>query len=202
MSPGAASMQMPASLSRVDDLGALMARVASAGDVDAFRTLYEHFAPRVAAYLRRSGCTAELAEELAQDVMATVWKRADGYDASRAQLSTWIFCVARNRMIDRVRSARRPAPDPQDPAWVGAPAPGPDAMLGQARDHARLHAAISALPAEQAAVLQASYVDGLSLAEYAVASGLPLGTVKTRARLAMQRLRTLLSPTPPEADRA
>ena len=83
--------------------------------------------------------------------------------------------------------------------WAGSPPSTPLALLGRARDHARLHDALATLPLEQAEVLRATFVQGLSLADYAHATGLPLGTVKTRARLAMQRLRTLLMP-PTEPD--
>jgi len=185
---------MAATLARVDDDPAeLIARVAVSRDVDAFRQLYEHFAPRVIAYLRKGGCAPEIAEELTQDVMTKVWDQAARYDATRAQVSTWIYCVARSRMLDRVRATRRPEPDPTDPVWSGAPPAAPDAILAQARDRDRLVRALAALPPEQAEVLRAAYLDGQSLADQAAATGVPLGTVKTRARLALQRLRLLMA---------
>lgn len=191
---------MTATVSRVDDPVALIARVAATRDRVAYRQLYDHFAPRLVAYLCRHGCAPEAAEELTQDVMTTVWENAARYDASRAQVSTWIFCVARSRMLDRVRAARRPQPDADDPVWTGPPPAAPDAILDHARDRDRLVRALAALPPEQAEVLRRAYLDGQSLAVQAAATGVPLGTVKTRARLALQRLRILLSN--PEAEHA
>lgn len=178
-----------------DDPAELIGRIAAQGDRDAFRTLYDQFAPRVTAYLRRAGCAPDVARDLTQEVMTTVWQRAGTYRVERAQVSTWIFCVARNRMIDRIRHERRPAPDPTDPAWRGAEPPGPEAQLGSSRTNAALHRALELLPAEQRAVLRASYLEGLSLADIAAREGIPLGTVKTRARLAIRRLRDELAAT-------
>lgn len=193
---------MTATVRRVeDDPAELVARIALSRDTGAFRQLYDHFAPRVVAYLRRGGCAPEIAEEITQDVMAKVWEQAGRYDASRAQVSTWIYCVARSRLLDRVRAAKRPAPDPTDPVWAGAAPDAPDAALGHARDRERLTRALAELPAEQAEVLRAAYIDGQSLADQAQATGVPLGTVKTRARLALQRLRLLMLPLP-ETDHA
>jgi RNA polymerase sigma-70 factor (ECF subfamily) len=179
--------------------GALVARVAASGDDDAFRELYEHFAPRVVAYLRRAGCAPDVAEELMQEVMAQVWRDAARYDATRAQVSTWIFCVARSRFLDRVRRNRRPEPDPTDPTWVGAPPSPPDASLEHARDRERLVDALASLSPEQASVLEATYVGGQSFGQYAARTGIPLGTVKTRARLALAHLRELLQVRPSHA---
>lgn len=169
---------------------ALIAAVASRADRAAFAELFEHFAPRVKSYMLRLGAAPEAAEELAQEALLSVWRKAASFDPTRAAASTWIFTIARNLRIDAVRRMRPPpAEDPADAA--DAPAT-PDALLAADEDEARLRTAIAALSHEQAEVIRLSFYADQPHAEIAAALGLPLGTVKSRLRLAMGRLRTLL----------
>jgi RNA polymerase sigma-70 factor (ECF subfamily) len=157
-----------------------------------FDRLFVEFAPRIRAYIVRHGVNRSVADEVVQEVMVTLWHNADRYDPEKGSMSTWVFTIARNRLIDSVRRQRRPVPDPEDPCWVGdrqSQSPTPEAAtneLGRARG---LRTALAQLPAEQRRVLEGLYFDGNSMSELAEATGIPLGTIKTRARLALRTLR-------------
>ncbi len=177
----------------------LMAAIAAAQDRDAFAEMFAYYAPRVKAYMLRLGAGAALAEELAQEVMITVWRKAALYDRTQASVSTWIFRIARNRRIDAARRARHADFDGEDPHFHpdGPEAPDDAAAAGQVEAHVR--AALSALPAEQVDLLKQAFYDGLSHREIAERTGIPLGTVKSRIRLAFGKLRGMLTA---EGDRA
>jgi RNA polymerase sigma-70 factor (ECF subfamily) len=172
---------------------ALSARIVSVGrrrDREAFAELFRHFAPRVKSYLMRLGAASEVAEELAQETLLTVWRRAEAYDPSKAAASTWIFTIARNLRIDRARRENRPPPE-EDPSDV-LPTPAPDQILSATQDEARVTRALSILSEDQARVVNLAFFAGKPHSEIAEDLGLPLGTVKSRLRLAMARLRTVL----------
>jgi len=163
--------------------------VAQTGDRAAFADLYAHFAPRLKSYLMRGGTSVSEAEELAQEVMLRVWNRAHSYDPRRAAVSTWIFTIARNLRIDRIRKMKRVDVDPEDPAMVASDAPSPESD-SQLRERIRaVRAELQALPPAQAEILNAMYYQGHSQVELAAELGLALGTVKSRVRLATQTLR-------------
>ncbi len=167
--------------------------VARSQDRAAFAALFAHFAPRVKGYLVRRGVENAAADELVQDVMLTVWTKARYFDPARGGVSTWLFTVARNSLIDRVRRERRPEYDPLDPMLIDEPA-GPDVTVERARFAALLKTALAELPEEQALVVAQVYGEGKSLNDVATATNTPLGTVKTRMRLALARLRTRMPP--------
>jgi RNA polymerase sigma-70 factor (ECF subfamily) len=167
--------------------------VAIARDKDrgAFASLFEHFAPRVKSYMLRLGAPPEAAEELAQETMLIVWRRAEAYDPAKAAASTWVFAIARNLRIDVARRAAR-APLRDDPAFEISPPPSPDSAVTAVEDEARIGRAIATLPPEQARVIALSFFSDKPHSEIAAELDLPLGTVKSRLRLAMVRLRALL----------
>ncbi len=167
----------------------LVEAIAKRGDRTAFAELFGHFAPRLKGYLMRLGTDPASAEEIMQDVMLTVWRKAATFDRQQASAGTWIFTIARNRRIDRLRRERRPEFDPNDPALVPAAPPDADLTVWAGQVEARIHAAIISLPPEQSDLIRRAYFDDQSHREIAARSGLPLGTVKSRIRLAMQRLR-------------
>lgn len=169
-----------------------MQRVAESGDRAAFAALYAHFAPRLKAYMMRLGAADDIAEELAQDTLATAWRRAVSFDAAQASLATWLFTIARNRRIDRLRRERRPEFDPADPALLPDAEPAPDRGIDLAQAETRLRAALRSLPAEQTRLLELAFFQDLSHRDIAVREQLPLGTVKSRIRLALARLRAAL----------
>lgn len=169
----------------------LVARVAER-DRCAFEALFARYAGRIKAFLMRSGAAAHDADELAQEVMVAVWRAAASYDPVKAAPSTWIFAIARNRRIDMIRRARRPEPDPEDPLFQPDPAPDGLAALDMVERERMVRAVLADLPEEQRAVLVAAFYDGLTHAEIAARTGLPLGTVKSRIRLAFGHLRGAL----------
>jgi RNA polymerase sigma-70 factor (ECF subfamily) len=175
-----------------DQLLALIERVALDSDREAFVELFRHFAPRVKSYLRGMKADEGLAEDLTQEVMLTVWRRAKQYDPRQASLSTWIFTIARNRRIDAVRREKRPEIDPNDPALVPDEQRAPEELVSRQQQNAALREAIRELPGEQAQLLRLSYFEEKSHAEIAGELDLPLGTVKSRLRLAMTKLRGML----------
>jgi RNA polymerase sigma-70 factor (ECF subfamily) len=159
-------------------------------DRAAFAALFRHFAPRVKSYVMRLGASAELAEEIAQETLLTVWRRAEAYDPAKAAASTWIFTIARNLRIDRARRDNRPPPE-EDPSDVSPP-PAPDTILSAVQDEARVTQALEILSRDQAQVINLAFFGGKPHSEIAADLGLPLGTVKSRLRLAMARLRSAL----------
>lgn len=171
----------------------LMAAVAARQDRDAFAELFAFYAPRVKAYMLRLGAGSALAEELAQEVMITVWRKAGLFDRTQASVSTWIFRVARNRRIDAARRAKHVDFDHEDPAFHPEPEMAPDDAVSAAEREASVRAALAELPGEQIALLKQAFYDGLSHREIAEKTGVPLGTVKSRIRLAFAKLRQRLA---------
>jgi len=186
----------PASRPAVPDAVAwaeLVERIAASGDREAFGTLFRHFAPRVKSYLMRLGAAPAQAEELSQEAMIMVWRKAASFDRAQSSVATWLFTIARNKRIDAIRRERRPEIDPSDPALVPAAEPLPDAALDADQRAVRLRAAIATLPKEQAELLQLAFYEDKSHGDIAAERGLPLGTVKSRLRLAFGRLKKAMA---------
>jgi RNA polymerase sigma factor (sigma-70 family) len=173
------------------DWGALILRVRDGQDKAAFAALFRHFAPRIKGFLMKSGATPSLAEECAQDVMATLWQKAHLYDPTRASAATWIFTIARNRRIDALRKSRRP--EPEDLPWGPEAEPDQQDALELAQDTDRLAEALALLPDKQRELIERAYFGDLTHSEIAAETGLPLGTIKSRIRLALDRLRHKMS---------
>jgi RNA polymerase sigma factor (sigma-70 family) len=167
----------------------LLIAVASAQDRSAFEALFRHFAPRVKAYLLRLGASSAAAEDLAQEALLLVWRKARLFDPSKASAATWIFTIARNLRIDALRRERRPEFEPNDPAFVPEQDQPADAGLIRGDDEVRLREAIGNLSPEQAKVVELSFFADKPHSLIAKELGLPLGTVKSRLRLAMSRIR-------------
>jgi RNA polymerase sigma factor (sigma-70 family) len=174
-------------------LNDLMVAIARDRDKAAFGLLFGRIAPQLKAYLLRSGIAASQADELVQEVMLMVWRRADSFDPAQSAVTTWIFTIARNKRIDAIRRDCHPEFDPTDPALVPDPAPAADRSIETAEESARLRDAIQKLPTEQAELLRLAYFEDQPHTMIAQKSGLPLGTVKSRLRLAMGRLRRELA---------
>lgn len=170
-----------------EDWVACVVRIREKNDKQAFASLFRHFAPRVKAFLMRSGADESLAEECAQEVMATLWHKAHMFDPSRASVATWIFTIARNRKIDALRKQRRP--EPEDLAWGAEHEPDQADALALQQESEQLGEAIAALPEKQRVLIEQAYFGDLSHREIAENTGLPLGTIKSRIRLALDRLR-------------
>jgi len=172
-----------------DRMAACVRLIALRQDRSAFAELFNVFAPRLKSYMVRLGANDGLAEELAQEVMLTVWRKAAQYDPRQASVSTWLFRIARNRSIDAHRRASKPDLDPNDSALHPAEIEAPDAAVDRADTEERVREALETLPEEQLVLLKAAFYQGLSHSEIAERFGLPLGTVKSRIRLAFNRLR-------------
>ena len=188
----AAGRRMPTE----EQINAWIRAVAEAGDRPAFAALFRHYAPRIKGFLVRGGADEALADELAQETLVTMWRRAATFDPSRAQLSTWLFTIARNLRIDHYRNGRIvpvEAPDDWDPEQQPADAHlGPDELLDAVKRERGVQRALAALPPEQALVLRLSFFEEEPHARIAEKLGIPLGTVKSRIRLAVAQLRRLL----------
>ena len=169
------------------DWAALLLSVRDRQDREAFAALFRHFAPRVKGFLMKSGASDALAEECAQDVMATLWQKAHLFDPARASVATWVFTLARNRRIDALRKSRRP--EPEDLDWGPAAEPDQAEVFEMRQENDRLGAALALLPEKQRALIERAYFGDLSHREIAAETGLPLGTIKSRIRLALDRLR-------------
>jgi RNA polymerase sigma-70 factor, ECF subfamily len=169
----------------------LLRRIATQ-DREAFARLFDRYALRIKAFMLRGGAAEADAEEIAQDVMVSIWRRAGSFDRRRAAPATWIFAIARNRRIDLVRRSRRPAPDPDDPLFQPDPANDATAAIRMAERETLVREKLADLPPEQREALRMAFFDGMSHPEIAEAVGAPLGTVKSRIRLAMRRLRGAL----------
>lgn len=170
-------------------LARLIVTVGATRDRAAFAELFTHFGPRIKSYLLKRGAAEAQAEELAQEAMIMVWRRAATYDPAKAAAATWIFTIARNKRIDALRRENRPDFDPQDPALVPAGPPGAEQAVELGQQTARLARAVRDLPPEQAELVRMAYFDDKAHGQIAVETGLPLGTVKSRLRLALARLR-------------
>lgn len=169
-----------------------IAAVAARQDRGAFAALFEFYAPRIKAMLMRQGAAADAAEDIAQQTLVTVWRKSASFDSNRASASAWIYAIARNLRVDRLRSDNR-AKLYASQEMVEAEEPErPDGTLDTAQRQERLRAALNELPAEQVRVLQLSFFEGRAHGDIAGLLNLPLGTVKSRLRLAMTRLRHLL----------
>jgi RNA polymerase sigma-70 factor, ECF subfamily len=158
-------------------------------DQNSFTALFDYYAPRVKAYLKRLGASDTLADDLAQEVMLTVWRKADTYDPAKAGVGTWVFTIARNLRIDAIRRDRHPELDPDDPLLVPDPAPLPDRVAETAQEESDVREALRDLPADQAQVINLAFFEGKSHGEIAAELAIPLGTVKSRLRLAFRRVR-------------
>ena len=170
-------------------LSRLLGAVARDRDQDAFKLLFEFFAPRVRAFIARRGADQSGVEDVVQETFVNIWRKAHLYDAEKASATTWIFTVARNARIDLLRKNALPAVDLTDPALVADPAMTPHQEIMQLEDSARLERALATLPPEQREVLRLAFFADMPHAEVAEKLGLPLGTVKSRIRLALRRIR-------------
>lgn len=156
-------------------------------DKTAFAGLFDHFAPRLKSMLLKGGLADNIAEEIAQEVMLSVWRKAHLFDPHRAEAAAWIYGIARNRRVDHFR--RRPLPQPEMLDLPRDNEPDPAQIVALSQEVGRMRAALSALNADQARMIEKAYLGELTHAEISDETGVPIGTVKSRIRLGMERLR-------------
>lgn len=175
-----------------EEMCGLVEAVAARRDREAFARLFKHFAPRLKGFGLRRGTDAASSEELAQETMLTVWRKADTFDPSRATVSTWIFTIVRNKRIDLFRREGYPEADLSEAAETVYEGPPADDEFDRVKSSETLREALKVLPSEQLEVLQKAFFEDKSHSVIAIELGLPLGTVKSRIRLALARLRGAL----------
>ncbi|MEM6681324.1 MAG: sigma-70 family RNA polymerase sigma factor [Pseudomonadota bacterium] len=172
-----------------DHLCGLVERIAETRDRQAFEDLYRHFAPRLKAYGMRAGADAITAEELAQEAMIMVWRKAASFDRRKATVSTWLFTIVRNKRIDLLRRQNRPDIEAEDVIAMIEPEIAQDDAVIAEQSHSVVRESLKTLPEDQKKVLAMAFFEDKSHSQIAEDLGLPLGTVKSRIRLAMSRLK-------------
>ncbi|EBA16404.1 RNA polymerase sigma factor RpoE [Roseobacter sp. SK209-2-6] len=186
-SPPKTGRAVPQQAPQMSQMTVWLIAVREQRDRDAFGALFEYFAPRLKGFIMRSGMGGAQAEEIVQDVMLTVWRKAALFDPHRAQASAWIYQIARNRQIDIIRKENRPVPDElaQDPGSE----PDASQILAFDQEAEHLKTALDQLQPDQKKMIEKAYLGDLTHKEISVQTGLPLGTVKSRIRLGLNRLR-------------
>jgi RNA polymerase sigma-70 factor, ECF subfamily len=178
------------------DWARLISAIATDKDRSAFAELFEYFAPRIKSFMQRSGVGEAVAEELAQEAMLVVWRKAALFDPASTGAAAWIFTIARNLRIDAHRREKRGGVTETSDVAIEFrvdDSPQPDSKLAATQSEQRVRAALSQLSSDQMRVVELSFFEEQAHAEIAKLLGIPLGTVKSRLRLAMTRLRNLLS---------
>ena len=173
-----------------------LSRVAEQRDKNAFAQLFDHYAPLIRAYsLAREPGADLVADELAQEVMLRIWLKASSYNSRLANINTWVFTLARNCRIDYLRRNGRFVSD-IDPTEIfndlEDEGPGPFQLVQQSRLQENIKSGLEKLPKEQSEILRKVYLEGKSHQETSEALKLPLGTVKSRVRLALKKLQVLV----------
>jgi RNA polymerase sigma-70 factor, ECF subfamily len=176
----------------MSDESELLKRIAEHRDRASFARLFDHYAPRVKSFMMRKGASPEQAEDLVQETMIAVWSKAGMYVADRGSVTTWIFTIARNLRIDRLRREKTSLfTDIDDYDAESSDVPQDDAM-SRLQEDSQVAKALAQIPEEQRALLILSYVEDLPQSEIATRLRIPLGTVKSRMRLAYRRMKKLL----------
>lgn len=170
----------------------LVRSIATGRDREAFKELFRFYAPRIQTMLIRSGATSEIAEDIAQETLIAVWRKAESYDPDRATASAWIYTIARNLRIDRFRRDQRAKLYEIYEFVEQRDAPPPDIPFEAAERQSQIRKALDGLAEDQARVIELSFFEGRAHGEIARRLGIPLGTVKSRLRLAISRLREFL----------
>ena len=169
-----------------------ISKIANDRDEAAFDVLFRYFAPRIKSYCLRLGADPSGAEEITQEAMVSIWRNAAQFDPSKASPSTWIFTIARNLTIDRFRKTRRPQFDPNDPALVPDDQPSPDRLAEQTEKQENVRKIMDTLSLNERNVLMLSFYEDLSHFEISRRLSIPVGTVKSRIRLAFAKIRSRL----------
>jgi RNA polymerase sigma-70 factor (ECF subfamily) len=181
-----------------DEAANLIEAIAARQDRAAFASLFRHYAPRVKAFIMRGGTDAETAQEVAQEALIMVWRKAASFDRGRASAATWIYTIARNKRIDLARRSGRPAIETEDWLTVFAPEEADaDKSVLAGQTYTRVKELLGGLSADQLVVIQKAFFEDKTHTAIAEELKLPLGTVKSRIRLALGRLREALEKDEP-----
>ena len=177
------------------ELTTLINLIATRKDKSAFSSLFKLVGPRIKGYLMKLGSNDIVAEDLLQEVMLTVWRKSETFDRNKAAVSTWLFTIARNKRIDMLRKEIRPQLDPNDPMLTPNQEDSADNIYGSKQESIKITDAIKMLPEEQSKLIKMTYYEDKSHSIIARELNMPLGTVKSRIRLASTRLKKLLEGT-------
>ncbi|SCA56551.1 RNA polymerase sigma factor [Candidatus Terasakiella magnetica] len=172
-----------------NELTALLVKVSKERDKQAFAALFEHFAPRVKSYVFKLGSDETMAEEIAQQTLLQVWRKAHLFNADMAAASTWIFRIARNLRLDVLRKEKHFDYDDHDLTEIEDKRDNQEKQLDQNQHAHIVRTALQQLPAEQIEIVRLSFYEGLSHGEISKHLDVPLGTVKSRMRLAFKRIK-------------
>ena len=175
-----------------DDPTALLLAVAGDRDKAALAALFSQFAPRIKSMMLKLGASDALAEDLAQETLLQVWRKAHLYSPQRGAASTWIFTIARNLRIDQLRRQTNKPYEDLEKLELASDAPLGNVLIERNQVIERVTAALKLLPPEQSEVVRLSFINDMPQSEIAALVGIPLGTVKSRLRLAYERLRPML----------
>ncbi len=167
----------------------MLVAIGNKKDKECFIDIFNHFAPRIKSFLIKGGLQAEIADELAQETMLAIWNKAQSYDPKQAAASTWIFTIARNKRIDHLRKIANYRTQSDDNMVFEDPGATPIENTTQKQETQRIKDALRTLPEEQLTLIKKSFFEDKSHAIIAEETGIPLGTVKSRIRLALDRLR-------------
>lgn len=178
--------------SKAAEFAECIGQIANNRNEAAFEILFRYFAPRIKSYCLRLGADPSAAEEITQEAMVSIWRNAGQFDPTKASPSTWIFTIARNLSIDQFRKGHRPQFDPTDPALVPDNEPPPDAGVEQTEMEENVRKIMDTLSSNERDVLMLSFYENLSHGEISRQLSLPLGTVKSRIRLAFAKIRSTL----------
>ncbi|UJW84620.1 sigma-70 family RNA polymerase sigma factor [Devosia sp. SL43] len=187
-----AERRQPLSAGLQEDPSALLHRVAQFRDKAALAALFSMYGPKLKSMMLKLGTSDALAEDLVQDTFLNVWRKAALYSNQRGAVSTWIFTIARNLRIDQLRRQSNKPYEDLEALELASEAPTGLFLTEQNQVVARVTAALDTLPLEQQEVIRLSFIHELPHAEIAERTGIPLGTVKSRLRLAYERLRPAL----------
>jgi RNA polymerase sigma-70 factor, ECF subfamily len=157
-------------------------------DKAAFKRLFDYYGPRLKGFVMRAGAPRAQAEDIVQDVLLTVWRKAHLFDPARAQVSSWIYQIARNRQIDIIRKEARPMPEALKPEDDSDEEDAGQALALE-QETEKLRVALANLAPSQREMIERAYLGELTHTEIQDATGLPLGTIKSRIRLGLERLR-------------
>ncbi|MBS0526913.1 MAG: sigma-70 family RNA polymerase sigma factor [Proteobacteria bacterium] len=175
-----------------DEAADLIEAIAACKDRAAFASLFRFYAPRIKAFVMKGGADAEAAQEVAQEAMIMVWRKAASFDRTRASAATWIYAIARNKRIDLLRRTR---PDISTEDWLAvyaAEEPDADKSMSAGQTYRRMKELMQGLSADQLLVIRKAFFEDKTHSTIADELALPLGTVKSRIRLALGRLREAL----------
>ncbi len=181
-----------ASMPDVDAHKAMIARIAADKDRAAFKALFLHFGPRIKALMQKAGASSDIADDLVQEVMMSLWRKAHLYSPEKGNVSTWIFTIARNARIDRLRRQSSKPYEDVEAIELASPEPDGEAEMYVSQRSERVASALAELPPEQKQIMELAFINDLPQSQIAEKLSLPLGTVKSRMRLAYGKLRPVL----------